>query len=152
MALAEIRAAIGAALLEIPAIGKVNLYDVLATREEDFKTFFFDEDLGYIQGWAITREITSERDKDTEMNWATHLMVIRGYRPIGLGGETELAFQDMVETIRTRLRREQRDQLQRLATFVGPPTVRILEPRMFSQYLVHYVEILLPVTESVVIG
>jgi len=151
MALSDIRTAIATALGQVSAIGKVNAYDVLATREEDFKTFFFDESLGYVQGWAITREITSEIDKDTEMNWSTHLMVIRGYRPIGAGGTTELAFQDKVEDVRTRLRREQRDQLGGNATFVGPPAVRILEPRMFGSYLVHYVEILLAVRESVVV-
>jgi hypothetical protein len=151
MALADIRTAIAAALAEVTEIGKVNAYDVLATREEDFKTFFFDQDLGYVQGWAITREMTSEKDKDTEMNWSTHLMVIRGYRPIGAGGTTELEFQDKVEDVRVRLRREQRDQLGQTATLVGPPSVRILEPRMFGSYLVHYVEILLPVMESVVV-
>ena len=156
MALADIRAAIATALGQVTNIGKVNAYDVLAIREEDFKAFFLDSTLGYVQGWAITREATTEGDKDTEQNWRRHLMVIRGYRAIGSGGATETAFQDLVEAVCVRLRSEQRDQLkdptlQPTATFVGPPNVRILEPRMFGSYLVHYVEVLLVVTESVMI-
>ena len=156
MPLSDIRAAIATALSQVSAIGKVNAYDVLATREEDFKAFFFDATLGYIQGWAITREMTTEEDRSLEDNWSTHRMVIRGYRPIGAGGQTETAFQDKVEDVRDRLRREQRDQLggvgAPMVTFVGPPWVRIFEPRMFGSYLVHYAEILLIVRESVGIG
>ena len=150
MALAEIRAAIATALATVANIGKVNPYDVLATREEDFKAFFLDRTLGFVQGWAITREMTTETDKDTEMNWSTHLMVIRGYRVIGASGATEADFQDLVEVVRARLRSER--DLGGNATFVGPPIVRIFEPRMFGAYLVHYVEILLPVREMVLVG
>jgi hypothetical protein len=152
MALAEIRAAIASAMTQVTAVGKVNAYEPLATREEDFRTFFLDPLLDYVQGWSITREMTTERDRDTESNMSTHLMVIRGYRALGLSGGTEEAFQDIVEAVRTRLRREQREQLGGEATFVGPPSVRILEPRMFGSYLVHYVEILLPVTESILVS
>jgi hypothetical protein len=149
MTLADIRTAIVAAVSEVASIGKVNAYEPLATREEDFKTFFFDDELGYVLGWTVTREATTERDRDTEGNFATHLMVIRGYRPYGADGSTELEFQDLVETVRTRLRREQFNQFGGVATFVGPPVVRICEPRMFAGYLVHYVEILLTVGEAV---
>lgn len=152
MALNDIRAAIAMAISSVTDVGVVTAYEPLATREEDFKTFFFSKTLGYVQGWTITRETTTERDKDTEANWTTHLMVVRGYRALGTKGETEAAFQDLVEAIRTRLRREQRDQLGHAATFVGPPAVRIFEPRTFGGYLVHYVEILLAVTEAVVIA
>lgn len=152
MALSNIRAAIAAALGDVTNVGKVNAYDVLTTREEDFKAFFLDQELGYVQGWAITREMTTETDRDTENNWSTHLMVIRGYRAIGAGGASETEFQDLVESVRTRLRIEQRLQLGGEATFVGPPAVRIFEPRMFGQYLVHYVEVLLTVRESVLVG
>lgn len=152
MALNDIRTAIAMAVAEVTDVGIVTPYEPLAMREEDFRSFFLSKALGYVQGWTITREATTERDKDTEANWATHLMVIRGYRALGASGETEAAFQDKVEAIRTRLRREQRDQLGHTATFVGPPAVRILEPRSFGGYLVHYVEILVAVTEAVVVA
>src|SRR5262245_60526037 len=118
MALAEIRAAIAAALAEVANIGKVTPYEPYATREEDFKAFFLDDDLGYVLGWSITREATSERDRDTEGNLATHLMVIRGYRALSTGGATETEFQDLIEAVRTRLRREQVYQFGATATLV----------------------------------
>lgn len=157
MALADIRAAIATVMGEVPGIGVVNAFDPLAQRKEDLEAFFRPAVsvgilAGYLLGWAITRESTIERDATTEQNFAEHVMVIRGYRTLGAGGATETDFQDLVELLRARLRREQRDQLLGSATFVGPPSVRILEPRKFSEYLVHYVELVLRCTEVVPIA
>lgn len=152
MSVQTIRTALAAAVASVASVGVVTAFEPLATRREDFETYFKHASLAYIQGWTLTRESTDEREKDTEENWATHLFVIRGYRALGTDGSTETAFQDLVEAVRARLRREQRDQLGGEATFVGPPSVRIIEPRTFGGYLVHYAEIAVRCTEAVAIA
>ena len=149
MSLATIRTALQAAMQTVSGVGIVTDYEPLAQRKEDFERFFKSSALAYVLGWTITRESTAERDADTEQNWSEHLLVLRGFRPVGTEGATEKAFQDLIETVRVRLRTEQRDQLGGTATFVGPPQVRIVEPRNFSGYLVHYCEITLRCTELV---
>ncbi len=149
MPLADIRSAIQAAMQQVAAIGVVTDYEPLATRKEEFERYFKASTLAYVLGWTITRESTDERDATTEQNWSDHLIVIRGYRPIGTAGATEKDFQDLIEAVRVRLRTEQRDQLGGAATFVGPPKVRIAEPRDFAGYLVHYCEITLRCGEAV---
>jgi hypothetical protein len=152
MPLDEIREAIATVMNTVPAIGVVTAFDPLTTRKEDFERYFKTAAGDEMLGWAITRESTVERDGTTEQNLSEHVMVIRGYHAIGNFGATEPVFQDLVETLRARLRREQRDQLAGAATFVGPPSVRIFEPRRFETYLVHYVEIVLRCTEVVPIA
>jgi hypothetical protein len=140
MALENIRTAMKTALLEVPGIGVVTDHEPLATRKEDFEGFFKHADLPYVQGWTITRESTGERASSTAATRRDHLMVVRGYRAIGATGATEKAFQDLVEAVCVRLRRELRDQYGGIAA-ASPPTVRVVEPRSFAGYLVHYVEI-----------
>jgi hypothetical protein len=152
MALSNIRTEIKAKLETVTNVGVVNDFEPHAARQEDFETYFRKPELGYILGWSITRESTTERDFVTEQNMAAHLMVIRGYRALETGGSTEKAFQDLIETVRVTLRKEQRDQLGLVnqgVVFVGPPQVRIVEPRMFGGFLVHYCEITLVVQEDI---
>jgi hypothetical protein len=78
----------------------------------------------------------------------THNFVLRLFSGVGKEslGQTEEAHQAMVDTILDTLRREQTLQLAGTATFVGPAALRITDVRMFSDYLAHYAEIVLPVT------
>lgn len=149
MSLATIRSAIKTALEAVASIGVVTDYEPLATRREDFERFFKPPGQAYVRGWTITRESTVERDDTTESNWSDHLFVIRGYGTLGTDGASEKTFQDLVESVLTALRAEQRNQLGGAATIVGPPSVRIFEPRSFGGYLVHYVEIALRCSEIV---
>jgi hypothetical protein len=130
----------------------VNDFEPHAVRDEDFRTYFLHPDLLYVLGWTITRESTAERDFDFEENLSAHTMVIRGYRAIDDHGISEKAFQDLVETVRTKLRREQSLQLGGEATFVGPPQCRIFEPRKFGELLVHYAEVVVVCTPNVVVN
>ncbi len=149
MALSDIRGAIKTVLDAInPTIGVVTAYEPLTTRKEHFDTFFKSGALAYLQGWTISRESSGETVRDqARVNERRHLMVIRGYRTIDNKGASEAGFQDDVERVCDALRVKENDQLAGQADVVGPPAVRIFEPRDFAGYLVHYVEIAYPVTE-----
>jgi hypothetical protein len=149
MSLATIRAQIKTAMESVAGIGIVTDFEPALFRQEDFERYYKPVGESALRGWSITREASSERDAITEQNWREHAMVLRGYGAIGADGASETAFQDLVETLCVRLRSEQRDQLGQQATFVGPPQVRICEPRVFAGFLVHYVEVTLRCTELV---
>lgn len=154
MALENIRNAIKATLEGVAQIGVVTDFEPWATRREQFLTYFKSGPLAYLQGWTITRESSAEEKLSQERrNKRRHLMVIRGYRALDQDGSTEKAFQDLVETVCGALRAKELDQLPDAgvptALLVGPPSVRIAEARTFSDFLVHYVEIIMPVTEEV---
>jgi len=151
MALADIRTGIQLAMQEVTRVGIVNDFEPWARREEHFRDYFFDQGLGYILGWTITRQATQETDNSHEpTNFSEHMMVIRGYRALADGASTEKDFQDLVEVVRTRLRREQLAGYHYNGTcvLVGPPQVRTIEVRTFSDYLVHYGEIVQLCTEE----
>lgn len=148
MALADIRAALKTTLETVPAIGVVTAYEPLATRKEHFEAYFKHAALAYMQGWTITRESSAEMTRtQARTNDRRHLMVIRGYRALASQGASEAAFQDLVEAVSDALRAKENDQLGGTADLVGPPSVRIFEPRDFAGYLVHYVEIVYPASE-----
>jgi hypothetical protein len=147
--LADQRAAIRSTMAGLaPTIGVVTEYEVMVRRKEDFVTKFKHADLAYMQGWTITREASLETKRNTaRTNDRLHVFVIRGYRTIDQHGATETAFQDDVERVCDALRAEENDQLNATAKSVGPPSVRVFEPRDFSGYAVHYVEIACPAVE-----
>lgn len=149
MALADIRTRIKTVLEGVAAIGVVTDWEPLTTRREDFLTYFKASALAYMQGWTITREQTTERVRNqSRANDRTHLMVIRGYRAIDNATASEKSFQALLEAVCDALRAEENGQLDGTADLVGPPVVRITEPREFSGYLVHYAEIAFPATEA----
>jgi hypothetical protein len=153
--LADVRAAIKARLSAITNIGVVNDFEPAVRREEDLRTHFKHTDLDYLLGWSISRESATERHENECQNLSEHIFVLRGYRALdGTDGDTEKSFETLVETVRTTFRPEVRDVLQAaaptaIAQFVGPPEVRIIEPREFGGVLVHYAEITLRITELV---
>lgn len=150
MALADIRTALKIAVSGVASIGVVTDFEPWATRKETFLTYFKSGALAYMQGWTITRESSLEEKRTQERsNSRRHLMVIRGYRALDQDGATEKAFQDLIEAVCAALRVKELDALDGTALLVGPPSVRISEPRTFSDYLVHYVDIAVPVTEEV---
>jgi hypothetical protein len=148
MSLANIRTAIQGAMQEVPTVGIVNDFEPWARREEEFRVYFYDRALEHIRGWTITRQATQELDDTLDGNFSTHLMVIRGYRALANGASTEKDFQDLIEAIRDRLRAEQYGHFGGICTMVAPPQVRTVEVRSFSDYLVHYAEITVDVTEQ----
>jgi hypothetical protein len=149
MPLAAIRAAIKTTLEAVSNIGIVTPYEPLTTRDEDFKRFFFKATLGIVRGWTITREASPETVRNqARVNDRRHLMVIRGYEAVGVDAAGEEAFQDLVETVCDALRVKHNDQLNSTVREVGPPSVRIIEVRKFSDYLVHYAEIAFPLIED----
>lgn len=150
MSLATIRSAIQTTMQAVADIGVVTDFEPWATRKERFLTYFKAEALAYMQGWTITRESTLERKRDQQRtNSRVHVMVIRGYRAMDQEGTTEKDFQNLIETVCAALRVKELDHLDGTALLVGPPAVRIVETRTFAEYLVHYGEIALPVTEEV---
>lgn len=149
MALGPIRAAIKAAMESVPDVGTVTDYEPWATREEDLRRFFKPHAAAPFRGWTITRESTGERAVTHDSNFETHLMVIRGYQALTGEGASEREFQDLVETVRDRLRQEEVGLFGQLCQFAGPATVRIVEARLYAGVLVHYCEIVLPCTEHV---
>lgn len=140
MALAEIRSAWKALLGTVPSVGIVTDFEPWATREEEFKAFFYTPTLG-ILGWTITRESSDETEETHEQNFSHHMMVIRGYRALSVEGATEKGFQDLIEVIRSVMRHAQLDQLGHLCVNVGPPIVRMIEHRTYGAFLVHYAEL-----------
>jgi hypothetical protein len=152
MSLADIRTAIQLAMQTIPNIGIVNDFEPWARREEHFREYFWTPSLGYILGWTITRQATRETDDTHDpTNMSEHMIVIRGYRALSDGAATERHFQDLVEVVRTALRREQLGgyHFNGTCVLVGPPQVRTIEVRTFSDYLVHYGELVQLCTEAI---
>ena len=149
MPLAGIRAALKTTLEGVASVGIVTAYEPLTTRREHFESYFKHAALAYMQGWTIMRESSLETTRNqARTNDRRHLMVIRGYRTIDSQGASEAAFQDLVESVCDAFRAKENDQLDGQADLIGPPSVRIFEPRDFAGYLVHYVEIAMPIVEA----
>jgi len=155
--LADVRAALKARMETVADIGVVNDFEPAVRREADLRTHFKHADLDYLLGWSISRESATEIGEGISdcTHLCQHLFVIRGYYALdGSNGDTANDFDALVEAVRTKLRLEARDVLQAAAPtaqaqFVGPPEVRIIEPREYGGVLVHYAEITLRITEHV---
>lgn len=155
MSLADIRSALKTTIEAVTDVGIVSDFDPLVTTEDQFRTFFFNDDLGYVLGWTITRERTEEVDAVTSLNWRSHDIVIKGYRGAleADGSATPTAekdFQDMVEAVCVVLRNRQDDGLGGNVSIVEPPQVRVVDVRKYGDaYVVHYAEILVRCRELV---
>lgn len=138
----DIRAAYKAELEAVANIGVVTDFEPLTTRREQFLTYFKHAGLSYMQGFTFTREQTTETPRNqARKNDRIHLVVTRGYRAIDNDVQSERAFQELIEAVCDRLRAIENTQLNATLHRVGPPSVRIVEPREFAGYLVHYAEI-----------
>lgn len=151
MSLAAIRTALATTIQTVPAIGVVTAFEPAVTRDEDLKTYFLDEGLGYILGWSITRESTTARDATTSSDFDAHLLVIRGYRALDNAGASETALQDLAELVRTAIRAERNTCWNGLVQFIDAPQVRVFESRLFGAVLVHYCELTVLITEHVTV-
>lgn len=141
MSVATIRAAMKAALETVANVGKVNAFEPLAVREEDFKTCYVDRRLGYVLGWSIARESAEETRSSHRTNLVGHTLVVRGVRALAEGGATDTEFQGLVDAVLAVMRKNQVALYGASVVEVGPPQLRITEPRTFAGYTVHYCEI-----------
>ena len=150
MSVAILRAAIKTAIESVASVGVVTDYEPYVRTEAEIKIFFQVAEATQLLGWTVTRERTEERDSSTGLDMDQHLMVLRGYAAVNANAASEKAFQDLIETVRARLRQE------RVNGFGGqfnvhPPNVRTVEARLLSGVLVHYCEITLPCDELVAV-
>lgn len=141
MSLADIRTAVVAAIEAVPNVGVVSDYEPYCQREEEFRTFFKSPTLGYVLGWTVSRTDTGEAWAGDRDNRVAHTIMVRGYRSLAEHGATEREFQDLIEAVRDEMRKGQRTLFGGVCRWVGPPNVRTVEARQFSDCLVHYTEI-----------
>jgi hypothetical protein len=150
VSLATIRAALKTRLETVTDVGVVSDWEPYVSRDEDLQTYFKSDSLDYLCGWTITRESTQEQHHTmVRKNLSVHTMVLRGYRALDEVGQTEQAFQDLVEAVCAALRVEIAERFSGTVVMVDPPQVRIVEPRTFTEALVHYAEIAVKVAAAV---
>ena len=96
------RNAIVAKMQAVPNIGQVQSYERYAKREADFRTFY--EDSGKVLGWVVRRLKIVEKSPamgrwDVRITWR-----VAGYMSLDDSAASELAFDELVETLRTAFR------------------------------------------------
>lgn len=139
---ATIRAAIASTLLGVDGIGLVHRYERYAKRNEDLKALYVDG--GQLLGWHIRRVSTRESSEELG-RWVTvHVWEIKGFRAIEDGEASELAFDDLVEDIRTEFRAHDTLAGAVDSCIVGQEAgiqVRESGPVLFAGVLCHYVRL-----------
>ena len=96
----------------------------------------------------ITRSNAQERlHAAGAVNISTHSFVIKGYYGLKDSKESEKAFQDLIEEIRSVLRTH--DNLNGSCLTSDPPQVSVLSPSPYAGVLAHRCEILLRVQEYI---
>ena len=147
MGLAEIRTEIKNLLETVPGIGKIHDFERWTTDWKKFLSYFKDSD-NKINGWVITRAESQEhRHATNAVNFSTHRFIIMGYYGLKDSQESEKAFQDLIEGVRSVLRTH--DNLNGSCLTSDPPQVKVLSPHLFGGILTHQCEIQLRVKEYI---
>lgn len=148
MSLASIKTEIRNILLSVDGIEKVHAYERWTNRGEKFKEFYVDSN-NKINGWEITRR-SAEEVKESTGSWKrTHEFIIRGYYGIQDEAESEIAFEALIELIADKIRTNA--NLNTTCIYHSWLQLDIMEPRMFSNFLAHYCELSLRVTETLTV-
>lgn len=145
MSLAGIRTEIRNILISVDGIEKVYEYERWTNRGEKFMDLYFDSN-NKLNGWEITRSVTEEL-KESLGSWRRiYTFIIRGYYGLQDEAESELAFNALIEAIADKFRAN--PNLNTTCIYHDWLQVDLVEPRMFSNFLVHYCELSLRVYET----
>jgi hypothetical protein len=140
MSLAAIRHELVAIIEGVTGIGKVHNYLRWSDKYSTFLNLFKDDN-DKINGVMVTRDKTDEEysggGRTSEREHNIKIICIYGLED---GEQTEIYFQDtIVEGICAKLRAQK--TLNNRTAFLGPPQVKVVEPRKFGNVLCHYAEI-----------
>lgn len=103
--LAQIRAALVAKLVAIPGIGRVHDHQPYLKTEQKLKDLYLDN--GRLLGWHVRRVGTHEVSPAVGRFIERHLWLIQGIMAFDDTGASELAFDDLIEAIRTAIRNDE---------------------------------------------
>jgi hypothetical protein len=146
----QIRDEIKTILSSVTGIGVVHTRERYVKERAEFKKLFISGDK--INGWTITRSQTTETRMPGEAT-RSYQFTIRGYFSFHdddtAASSSEQIFQELVEAICDTFRTN--PTLNGKAVTSGPMQVVGLEPRMFAEVLVHYVELSLEVLEQIAV-
>lgn len=147
MALDDIIQAVETILSGVEDVGNVYSYRRWAADEASFKNLFVTQ--GTILAWTITREST-ETDDFEEGSHDHHAIVIRGWMGVKDAANTERTFQNLVESIRETFQTNRTLYLaNENAEFSERIKVRKVDYVKYGEYLCHYAELELKVTDIV---
>lgn len=147
MSLATIRTQLKTILEGVSGIGVVHDYERHAKDWNSYLSFYKKAGTSIINGWQITRRSTREEEHAASQTYRFHTMVIKGFYSLDDSAASEKTFQDLVESICTAVREDA--DLGGAAFHVTPPTVTVVEQRMFGDVLVHFCEINVQAEEDV---
>ncbi|MFQ5896242.1 MAG: hypothetical protein ACE5JJ_10590 [Nitrospinota bacterium] len=147
MSLAAIRSQIKVVLEGVAGMGKVYDYSPYALTKSKWESLFLAG--GRLHFWSITRERTAERPFASGQVERAHGMLIRAFYALDedAASPSEKTFQDLLEAAASALRSS--PTLNGAAESSGPPQVRLVDWRLFSDVLCHYAEMALEVREEV---
>jgi hypothetical protein len=133
----------------VSGIGKVYSYRRWAADEASFKSLFVTA--GTILAWTITREATDTDDFE-EGSHDFHAIVMRGWMGVKDSADTERTFQNLVEDVRTAFQTNRTLIVESVvnAEFSDRVKVRKVDYVKYGEYLCHYAELELKVTDLVV--
>ena len=137
--LAQIRDAIKAKLEGIAGIGIVHKKERLAARVADLKALYVSN--GQLLGWHIRRVATSEVSPAIGRYTTDHRWQIRGFMAIDDAADSEIVFDELIESIRAAFRADETLGGTIGGTQAPPPTIgaQLIEsgPVMFADVLCH---------------
>lgn len=102
MSLPTIRTGIINAMSTVQDIGLVHGYERYASKQKDFRTLYLNGQ--QVLGWFVRRASTRERTFSAGANEITHQWQIRGYMSLDDEQESELTFDDLLESLRAAFR------------------------------------------------
>jgi len=101
-----------------------------------------------VDGWTVSRRATREEHLTNRETLATHTIVIRGYYSANNTTNSEMAFQNLVDTLGNLIGED--FNLSGYCEKHGPLQVNTVEYRVFGSVLCHYAECSFEADEIVV--
>jgi len=148
MPLSTARDQIKTTLEGVSGIGVVHKYERFAKEAPAYLTLF--KTGGVINGWTITRESTTPMpDDDGDVShtfFRAYSIIIRGYYSLDDSAETEVTFQNLIESICDTFDAD--PTISGTVKEAEPIEVRSVGHRMFGNVLVHYCELALVFTQA----
>lgn len=153
MSARNIRDAIAARLAGVDGIGAVHAYQRHAARDQELRDLYGRE--GRLLGWFVTRTAAAERADTNGYNRVVHRWRIEGVMSWSDTGESELAFDDLVEAAREAFRADGTlgGMVEAIAADgLSGLQLDIIGPAMFAGVLVHHARLSLATVCSAEIG
>jgi len=142
--LSDIKPKIKTIMEGISSVGKIHDYERWTNKYKKFLEFYKPDGQAKINGGEISRTSTTEIQETTGPRYLDeHTFTIRYYYSVDDSEASEKEADEIIEDIRAEFRNfRDLDGLCQRHTFIQVP---VSEPRMFSNVLVHYIEMNLTV-------